>query len=266
MRNADGQKDPLIKLIRELQTQEGRISNSLFFAEGDELSRRAFEYGGNVRTLLLTEKYADSSSGKELLETAFERNTECVVCTSGLLGKILDAKPVPECLVVVERIDIGLRQALEYNKFILMIEACENSDNLGMLLRCADAAGVDSVVLAGDCVEPFNRKTVRGSRGAVFTVPISIEKDTAEVIKQAHNLGLRVIGSSANCDLLYYDVDLSKPIVMVVGNEHTGISETVRNEADSIVRIPMGGHINSLNIATAASALLYECIRQKRNI
>ena len=192
MRYADGQKDPLIKLIRELQIQEGRISNSLFFAEGDELSRRAFEYGGSVRTLLLTEKFASTSISEELVNIAVNRGTECVVCTSGLLGKILDAKPVPECLAVVDRLVINLADALNNKNFVLMIEACENSDNLGMLLRCADAAGVDSVILAGDCVEPFNRKTVRGSRGAVFTVPICIESDTASIIAQAHTYGLKV--------------------------------------------------------------------------
>jgi TrmH family RNA methyltransferase len=263
MTSVSGQKDPLVKLIREIQTAEGRALHSCYFAEGEELVRRACSYGGKVRSLLLTDKFASSASGIEIAELASERGVECFVCSSGLLSKILDAKPVQECLIVVDRVLTGLQQVFTGTGFVFMIESCENSDNLGMLLRCADAAGVDSVILAGNGVEPFNRKTVRGSRGAVYTVPICIEPDVQAVLDAAHNADYRVIASSANCDTLHTGVSMVGPTVIIVGNEHTGISETVRAGSEAVVRIPMFGKINSLNIATAASVLLYEYIRQR---
>lgn len=266
MKTVSGQKDPLVKLIREIQTAEGRILHSCYFAEGEELVRRACTYGGNVQSLLLTEKFAAFESGAEIAELASKRGAECFICSSGLLSKILDAKPVPECLIVVERDLADLRTAFSSSGLVFMIESCENSDNLGMLLRCADAAGVDSVVLAGDTVEPFNRKTVRGSRGAVFTVPICIEPDVQTVLDAACKSNFRVIASSANCSDLHTRIDMSGATVIVVGNEHTGISEIVRTGSQAVVRIPMFGRINSLNIATAASVLMYEYIRQRDSV
>lgn len=262
MRSVTGQKDPLIKLVRDIQNVEGRVEHSCYFAEGEELVKRAFEYGGTVRYLLMTDKYADTDTGAYLQQLASERHVDSYICSSGLLSKILDAKPVPECLAVVDRILIDTRQAFNGEGFVFAIESCENSDNLGMLLRCGDAAGAGAVVLTGNSVEPFNRKTVRGSRGAVFTVPLCIEPDPQVLLNIAHSSGYRVVSSSANCNTLYTDADMTGKVVIVVGNEHTGISDTMRNGSDAVVRIPMFGRINSLNIATAASVLMYECIRQ----
>ena len=137
------------------------------------------------------------------------------------------------------------------------------TDNLGMLLRSAEAAGVSGVVLAAGTVDPFGRRVVRGSRGAVFTVPISIQRDPAGVIEEARALGLQAVAASANADALYTDIDYTRPTLLAVGNEHTGVSDAVREVSDCVVRIPMLGRINSLNIAAAASVLLYEAVRQR---
>ncbi len=146
---------------------------------------------------------------------------------------------------------------------VQMVECCENADNLGMLLRSTDAAGVDGVILAADTTDPFSRRVVRGSRGAVFTVPICLQADPRRVIEEAKNNGFRVIATSAHADMPYTSVDYTGPTLIVVGNEHTGISDIVRGLADAVVRIPMRGKINSLNIAVAASVVLYEAVRQR---
>ncbi len=146
----------------------------------------------------------------------------------------------------------------------MMVESCENADNLGMLLRSTDAAGISSVILTENTVDPFCRRSVRGSRGAVFTVPICMHRNSAEVIEAARKNGLRVIATSANADLSYDSPDYTLPTMLIVGNEHTGISNTVRKMADAVVRIPMLGRINSLNIAVAASLVMYEAVRQRR--
>lgn len=264
MIRVSGQKDPVMLLLRELQTEEGRRRVGRFFAEGEELVRRAFDYGGTVHAVIFTDKYAATPGARELRETAALAGVEAYSCTEGLVAKILDAKPTPECLAIVERVVRPLADIFEGERpLVQMVENCENADNLGMLLRSTDAAGVTGVVLSGDTTDPFHRRVVRGSRGAVFTVPICIHRDPAKVIEEARERGLRVIATSANTDTLYTDVDYSSPTMIVVGNEHTGISENVREMADSVARIPMLGKINSLNIAVAASVMLYEAARQR---
>jgi len=264
LRQVTGQKDPEIALLRELTTEEGRARAGKFFAEGEELVRRAFDYGGGVSRVIVTERFAASPSAREILDRAAGANVECLSASEGLLAKILEAKPTPECLAIVERRLVRLQDILSVDRpLIIMVEHGENADNLGMLLRSAEAAGVSGVVLAADTTDPFARRVVRGSRGAVFTLPICIRHDPVGAIDQAKAAGLQVIASSARSDIVHTKIDFTKPTMLVVGNEHVGISDAVRDRADAVVRIPMRGRINSLNIAVAASILLYEAVRQR---
>lgn len=259
-----GQKDPVIVLLRELQYEEGRARHNLFFAEGEELTHRAFDYGGRAKCVVLTEKWASTDAAREIVECAGKAGVEVYSATEGLLSKILDAKPTPECVAIVERKITKLDKIFAGKcPLVLMVEKCENADNLGMLLRSTDAAGVSGVVLTANTTDPFGRKVVRGSRGAVFTVPICIHHDPTRVIEEARLAGLRVIATSANADTPYTAIDYTKPTMIVIGNEHMGISNDVRELADAIVRIPMLGRINSLNIAVAASMIMYEAVRQR---
>jgi TrmH family RNA methyltransferase len=261
-----GQKDPIMKLLRALHNEAGRRKNGLYVAEGLELVRRAIDFGAQVRSLILTETFLASAEGGHIVDKAASAGIEVVSTTSGLLGKMLQAKPTPVCLAMVKRDIASLEDVLgTHTSLALMVEHGENVDNLGMALRSCDASGVDGVVLAADTVDPYNRRTVRGSRGAVFSLPIAVAVDPGTAIAHARAIGLQVIGSSASAAKDYYDVDYTVPTIIVVGNEHVGISSAVREMCDTLVRIPMLGKIHSLNIAVAASVLLYEAVRQRRN-
>lgn len=259
-----GQKDPLVQLLRELVGEEGRRRNGRFFVETDELVRRAFDYGGAVDSLILTERFAAAPQSAHLLDRAAQAKIDIYTATEGLLAKILDAKPTPECLAIVERRVSQLASVFTGAcPLVMMVEHGENADNLGMLLRSTDASGVDGVVLTADTTDPFSRRVVRGSRGAVFTVPICVQHDPLKAISEAKKAGVQVVATSARSDVYYTTIDYSKPTMIVVGNEHIGISDAVRSHADTVARIPMRGKINSLNIAVAASVVLYEAVRQR---
>jgi TrmH family RNA methyltransferase len=264
LRKVSGQKDSVIVLLRDLTTEDGRRRNGLFFVEGEELVRRAFDYGGTTRELIVSEKFLSAPGIQDLITLADIAKVDSHIASEGLLAKILDAKPTPECLAIVERKVTPLPDILNADQaLVLMLESGRNADNLGMLLRSADAAGVSGVVLSADTTDPFARRVVRGSRGAVFTVPISIQSDPTIVIEKAKSAGLQVIASSANAKLSYRAIEYNKPTLIVVGNEQTGISDAVRSISDAVVRIPMHGRVNSLNVAVAASVLLYEALRQR---
>lgn len=261
-----GQKDEIIKLLRELQTEEGRRRSSRYFIEEREIVRRAFDFGGTVECMIVTDKFGQSPEAPDLLERAACARTRVYQATDGLIGKILDARPTPDCMAIMARKVSALEDVFSVeNPLIMMVESCENADNLGMLLRTTDASGITGVVLASNTTDPFSRRVVRASRGAVFTVPIAIHYDSAKIIDEAHSRGIQAIATSANTDTDYTAVDFAKPAMIIVGNEHTGISETVREKADATVRIPMQGRINSLNIAVAASVVMYEAVRQRNH-
>ena len=257
-----GQKDAVIQLLRELVNQEGRQKQNRFFVETKKLIRRAFEYGGHVESLIISERYIDDC--REIIEQARNENRPIYSASEGLLNKILQAKPTPECIAIVRRCAASFADIFSAkNPLVMMVESGDNADNLGMLLRSTDAAGVDGVILTADTTDPFSRRVIRGSRAAIFTVPICLINSSAKAITDAKNMGLQVIAASANSNVSYTDLDLSKPTMIIVGNEHVGISEDVRSNADVVARIPMHGKINSLNIAVAASIMLYEANRQR---
>ena len=263
MEKISGQKDPIIQLLRELGSEDGRRRNNRFFAEGEELVKRAFDYGGEVDCLIFTDKFAASDAGQALAQRAASAGKRSFYTTEGLLSKILEAKPTPECLAIVERKVVQLSDVIGIERpLIQMVERGENADNLGMLLRSTDAAGMTGVILTAT-TDPFARRVVRGSRGAVFTTPICIQQDTAKVISEAKASGIQVIATSANTDVIHTSIDFTKPTMIIAGNEHVGISDTARDLADAVVRIPMLGRINSLNIAVAASLVMYEAVRQR---
>ncbi len=261
-----GQKDEIAKTLRDLQSNEGRLRHNAYVCEGAELVRRAFDYAGGVTSVVLAERFAATDDGHALLVAAVQRNIRAYVSTEGLLGKLFDAKPTPECAAIVERRVLPIDQMLDGSaSFLCMIEDCENADNLGMLLRSADAAGLQGILASQKTVDPFNRRTVRGSRGGVFTVPICVGVDPLAAILQAKEAGYSVVGTSANTESNYTAPDYTRPTVIIVGNEHVGMSEETQAACDRVVRIPMLGKINSLNIAVAASVMFYEVVRQRSN-
>lgn len=263
MNQISGQKDPVIKLLRELQSEDGRYNNGKFFADGEELVIRAFDYGAKIDFVILAESYLRITSSKDIITRCELYKIPVYICSSGLLGKIVEAKPIPECVAVLQRETSVIVEIFKTKSFVMMVESCENIDNLGMLLRTTDACNVDGVVLSGDSVDPFSRRVVRGSRGAVYTIPITIEKDCQKAINEAKSNGFQVVCTTANTKTLYTDINYSTPTMIIVGNEHTGISDAVRVNSDAIVKIPMLGKINSLNIAVAASVMMYEVVRQR---
>lgn len=253
-----------MKVLRELHNEAGRRKNGLYVAEGIELVRRAIDFGAEVHALILSQPCLESAEGGHLVDKAASAGIEVFSTTAGLMGKMLQAKPTPECVAMVRRNIAPLESALQQpNSLVLMVEHGENPDNLGMALRSCEACGVDGVVLAAHTVDPHNRRTVRGSRGAVFSLPISISTEASAAVDRASSAGFQVVGSSASATRDCFDVDLTGPTMIVVGNEHVGISATVKEKCDELVRIPMRGKIHSLNISIAASVLMYEAIRQR---
>jgi TrmH family RNA methyltransferase len=145
----------------------------------------------------------------------------------------------------------------------IIAEALEKPGNLGAILRSADAAGAHAVIVCDACTDIFNPNVIHASTGAFFTIPI-LESSTEEVIAWCHKNNIRTLAATPQADILYTDVDMTGPIAIVVGAEHPGLSQRWLDDAHLPIKLPMFGQANSLNVATAATALLYEAIRQRQ--
>lgn len=152
--------------------------------------------------------------------------------------------------------------ACVYATLGLIVEGAEKPGNLGALLRTADAAGVDFVIVCGDGTDIHNPNTVRASLGAVFTVPI-VQTSSARAISWLHKHEFRVVAASPGAHRSYASADLTGPAAIVVGSEAHGLGDIWLEAADILVCIPMSGSVDSLNLSASAAILLYEAVRQR---
>jgi TrmH family RNA methyltransferase len=152
--------------------------------------------------------------------------------------------------------------ALPARPLLLVCEAVEKPGNLGAMLRTADAAGVAAVIAAGPVTDWGNPNLVRASKGTVFAVPVAAA-EPAEVLDwlAAHDVAL--VATSPDADATLDQIDLTGPVAIAVGAEHAGLSPALLAAATHIVRIPMFGRVNSLNVSASAAIALYEAVRQR---
>ena len=147
--------------------------------------------------------------------------------------------------------------------FLLLLDELEDPHNLGAILRTADAVGVDGVLIPRRRSCPLSATVAKTSAGAVEYVPVARIGNIAQTIKDLKQEGFWIIGADMDGTVDYFDADLTGATVLVVGNEGRGISRLVRESCDILVRIPMLGKINSLNVSVAGAVLMYESLRQR---
>lgn len=149
---------------------------------------------------------------------------------------------------------------------VIIAESVEKPGNLGAILRTADAAGADAVIVCGAIgttrSDVWNPNVVRASRGAVFSVPV-VEGDHASVLEWLKKRKMRLLAASPSASEVYSDVDLTQPLAIAVGAEDKGLSDFWLSNADVTVKIPMRGKVNSLNVSLAAALIVYEAVRQR---
>ena len=257
-------KAPVMRTLRKVKSPGGRRKEGLYLAEGLDLSARAVRYGAEVEALICVEGLVHQERGRALIELMPE-GTQIFTCSEGLLHKCLEAKPTPPCVAMIRRVERAWRPDRPDvpEPLWLGVDHGENADNLGMLLRSAEAAGVTEVLLSGGTVDPWGRRVVRAARGAMFGMPLALHESTLEAVIMAQEAGVSVVSTSAKATLNYHEVDYTQPTLILVGNEHHGVIEEAVERSDQCVRIPMLGHIHSLNIAVAASLMLFEAQRQR---
>ena len=147
---------------------------------------------------------------------------------------------------------------------VVVLESVEKPGNLGAVLRSADAAGADAVLVCDPLTDLWNPNLIRASIGAVFTVPC-VACSSADAIAFLKARGIRILTAQLQDSSLYYDCDMTGGTALVMGTEATGLTDAWREAADAHIRIPMLGRLDSLNVSVSAAILLFEAVRQRQN-
>ncbi len=194
---------------------------------------------------------------------ARQRRTTLLTVTPAVFAKIAYREDSGGLLLVTPYITCLLdKMPLPANPFFTIIEGVEKPGNLGAILRTADAAGVNGVIVCAGATDVHNPNVVRASLGALFTVPIA-EASTEQVIHWLQKHHIRIIAASPDGTCHYTAPDVTGPVAVVMGSEAHGLAPVWLAAADAVVQIPMRGLVDSLNLSAATAILLYEVVRQR---
>ncbi|WP_312678240.1 RNA methyltransferase, partial [Microbacterium sp.] len=189
-----------------------------------------------------------------------DAGVEIVLTTEAVLDAMADTVTPQGIVAVARQSPSALRDVFAASPTLIAIcEEVRDPGNLGTIIRAADAAGADAVILTGRTVDPYNPKVVRATTGSLFHVPVAVGADLAEVVERARAVGLRVVAADVGgADFLASRDLLSEPTAWLFGNEARGLEDDALAQADLALRLPIYGRAESLNLATAASVCLYE--------
>jgi RNA methyltransferase, TrmH family len=151
---------------------------------------------------------------------------------------------------------------LTKNPLLLVLETVEKPGNLGALLRTADAANLDAVVICDPQTDIFNPNAIRSGIGCVFTMPV-ITTTTEEAIAKMRSRGIRIFATALTATRYYHESDFNRPAAIIMGSEAHGLSGTWLEGADELIKIPMLGKIDSMNVSASAAIVIFEALRQR---
>jgi TrmH family RNA methyltransferase len=264
MKHISSIQNPVVKQLVQLKEKSReRKKTGLFLIEGQREISLAIKGGYAIETLIV---YPDLCTENQL-ET-FKCNSANVIEVSKAVYEKLAYRSTTEGLLAVAK---SKKQTLETLKFktetplILVAEAPEKPGNIGALLRTADAANVDAVIIANPKTDLYNPNIIRSSVGCVFTNEVVFES-TSTILNFLQQNGIKIYCAALQASVNYHTQDYTKATAIVVGTEASGLSESWLEHASQNIIIPMQGVIDSMNVSVAAGILIFEAKRQRNFI
>jgi RNA methyltransferase, TrmH family len=249
--------NPAVKAARKLARGQRR-GGSAFLVEGPQAVREGLAH---LTRLFVTE--AGAAREPELVSAAEDLGLDVVPVSDPVLAS-LAGTVTPQGLIGVGELPTpDLADALDGASLVVVCWEVRDPGNLGTIIRTADAAGADAVVLAGDSVDPRNGKAVRASAGSLFHLPVAIEPSWAEVARACRARGLQLVAADGAGEVVHTDLDLGRPTAVVFGNEARGLDPDVLADCDVVARVPIAGRAESLNLAATVAVITYEAARQR---
>ena len=256
-------QNPRVKQLVKLRDRRDRDEAGVFIVEGYREVLRALDAGAKPRELYYSRDWFLGENEGALIDRAAEVGATLFELSKDAFKKVAYRDRPDGLLAVVPQWKTGLDDLrLGAQPFVLVVEGIEKPGNLGTILRSADAAGVDAVIVCDPVTDPFNPNVVRSSTGVLFSVPLAIASSES-VRGWLRKRGVRAVATTPAASDLYTATDLTGPLAIVMGSEQYGLSDFWLREADARVRIPMAGQADSLNVAMATIITLFEAVRQR---
>jgi len=254
--------NPIIKDIKALSLKKARDESKTFLAEGLKLVIDALDRGWTIRTLV----YAKAGKGKPLVEKVAARTVAAGGLVLEVSEKVMSSitrRENPQMVAAVfEQRWTPLKEIQpKGSETWIALDRVRDPGNLGTIIRTADAAGAAGVILVGDCTDPFSMETVRATMGSMFALPL-VKTSPADFLKWKKSVDARLVATHLAGAVDYRTIDYkSKPVILMMGNEQSGLPDELAQAADKLARIPQVGMADSLNLAVATGVMLFEVRR-----
>ena len=205
---------------------------------------------GKLESLIRKNKINSSYVPTQKLDRLSKKNHQ------GVIAKISPIK-------FLNMQELGEKLNISKNPFVLILDQISDVRNFGAIIRTAEISGVNGIIIQNSSSAPINSDTIKTSAGAIFNIPICKVNHIKDAIYHLKSMDISIISATEKADKNVYDVDLKKPAAIIMGSEQRGINKSVINISDEVVRLPMYGKIESLNVSVACGIFLYEVVRQR---
>jgi len=264
----DNPRSPRVRGVAKLAKREARSQTGLFLLEGPQAVTEALSY----RPELLVELFVTPTALEKfprISAIANEVGLEIEFVTEEVLDSMADTVTPQGIVAVCKQFPTSLKEILAAQpKILAILEEVRDPGNAGTIIRAADAAGADGVILTGRSVDVYNPKVVRATTGSLFHLPVAIALDLDVVIDRVRSEGIQIIAADIKGDDLLEARNtglLKGATAWLFGNEARGLSDDHLGLADRAITVPIYGHAESMNLATAASVCLYETAFAQRS-
>jgi TrmH family RNA methyltransferase len=264
----DNPRSPRVRSVAKLAKREARATTGLFLLEGPQAVAEAMTF----RPELVVELYATPTAIErytDIAQAAVDGGVDVEFVTEHVLDAMADTVTPQGIVAVCHQFPTSVKDLLRSQpKLIAILEEVRDPGNAGTIIRAADAAGADGVIFTGRSVDLYNPKVVRASTGSIFHLPVAVGAELESVLEKAREAGLTVLAADIKGDDLLEvrrEGVLANPTAWLFGNEARGLSHEHFALADRAITVPIYGHAESMNLATAASVCLYESAFAQRD-
>lgn len=244
-------------LTQLMKKAKARRESGTFVVEGIRMFREVPKE--RLVQTYVSESFLEKQENRDVL-----KDISYEIMTDKVFAAVSDTQTPQGILCVVKQKEYSLEEMLHKEAPLLMIlENLQDPGNLGTVFRTAEGAGVDGIIMSSDTVDIYNPKTVRSTMGSLYRMPFIYEKDLSEILVKIKEKGVQVYAAHLKGQHAYYQENYTGGCAFLIGNEGNGLTEDLAEQADTYIRIPMEGQVESLNAAVAAAILMYEAKRQR---
>ena len=260
----DSLQNPRIKRIKGLMQKRQRDREGLFLLEGERELERGLEAGIDASQITLCpELFKHDDDSENLHQKLLHGSTPVIYLTKRVFEHCSYRENPDGFLATCKIFQLALTDlALSPNPLLLILESVEKPGNLGTILRTADAAGADAIILNDPATDLFNPNVIRASAGVVFKVPVATAslEETESFLRRRR---IQTVATTPQTDEWYYSSNLTSPSAILMGSEKNGLSKFWLDHADIKSSLLMSGQADSLNVSVTAAIMLYEAVRQR---